>query len=123
MAWNRAPCYATQQIVFKHNVRLVGWPSDIPWDNPMGISSCPKLRRLLDGLEDGQIYFEQLMEAEVDAAARRQHMDARWARMRANREDCVGRRQVRDVETRSKRKMKGKGGIKSPFEVPAGADK
>ena len=69
MAWNRAPCYATQQIVFKHNVRLVGWPSDIPWDNPMGMSSCPKLHRLLDGLEGGQIYFEQLTEAEVDAAA------------------------------------------------------
>ena len=98
-------------------------------------ASTPSTRSTVDSTPSIQLYSVSLVflshvrekmtmtEAEVDAAARRQYMDTRWARMRANREDCIGRRQVRDVKTRSKRKMKGKGGIKSPFEVPAGADK
>ena len=121
MAWNISPCYYTQRMIFKHGVELVGWPAGLDFGNPNGMTSIPKLTRILDALQYKRMRLVKLELEEQDAAAHRQHTDLAVARMSANREDAGTKRPIRGEATRSKRLRKGD--VKSPYEVPKGYDK
>ena len=116
MAWNISPCYGTHQLIFKHDVELMGWPRGVNFENPSAISSRPKLHKLLNAVQYGQMHLRKLSTGEQDDAADRQHTKLAIAKMNANREDAGTKRQIRGEATRSKRVRKF--GVKTPYEVP-----
>ncbi|TCD69337.1 hypothetical protein EIP91_007893 [Steccherinum ochraceum] len=46
-----------------YNIRIVGWPEDIPKANPSALNTAQN-RRILDGLASGAIFFESIQSSQ-----------------------------------------------------------
>ena len=55
-----------ENVVRRHQVRLVGWPENMPFKNLSECSSSlQELQNFLKKLDDGQTYWERITEEEL----------------------------------------------------------
>lgn len=55
------------EIVQQHKVKLVGWPSTVPFEPPSAINSMEHVRTLYDNLKVGTCRFVHLTNSELKA--------------------------------------------------------
>lgn len=107
MMWTRHEATGEQKTVYRYGVELEGWPEGTPLESPGHISSLRTLARLHAGFEEGAIVFRVVTAAEV--ARRERTFGIAYDESRRARRDAHQVRQLRPVETRSKRLRNGTG--------------
>ncbi|KAJ7080161.1 hypothetical protein B0H15DRAFT_765531, partial [Mycena belliarum] len=86
-------------IVQLFKVQLMGWPTEIPFVNPSQLGTIDRVRRIADGLRNGQIYWVQLQPdevADVDAEVQRRRNSGTLSKPRKPHNDAGKKRRRND---------------------------
>ncbi|KAJ7089278.1 hypothetical protein B0H15DRAFT_800617 [Mycena belliarum] len=87
-------------IMQYHKVKLVGWPSEIPFVNSSQLGTIDRVRRIADGLRNGQIYWVHLQPeevAEVEAEVQQRRDNGTLNKARKPRADA-GKKRKRNTD-------------------------